>query len=95
MFGHCPQLVVLGRNVISVYPPLNGMTDTFVPILNTIFHPRVRIRRTIDLHIMWSGTHGTQRYRPNHFVPLMPPERVITCRIHRSLVQKTKNQETI
>lgn len=71
---------VVGREIVSVYPAINGMLDKCISILNTILQPRIpgsRNRFKERIYIMWtrlSGTLPRQRnthWLPNHFVPLV------------------------
>jgi hypothetical protein len=71
---------VLGREIMSVYPAMNGMLDKSISILNVVLHPRISTFRNKSkdrLYLMWtrcSGTLPRQRNRtwfPNHFVPLV------------------------
>lgn len=67
---------VVSREIISVYPAINGLFDKCMSILNRAFLPRCEVRQD-PIYIMWSGNLklGEQIWTPNHFVPLMllPP----------------------
>ena len=64
---------VLQRNIVSVYPALNGVLDKIVGILNTTFQPRGKAKgRTV--YILWSSTSFSKTgktWTPNHFAPLL------------------------
>ncbi|MES1921772.1 hypothetical protein MHBO_003303 [Bonamia ostreae] len=64
---------VISRSIKSVYPPVNGILDLSVSILNTVFPPRgLKSRHTVTL--LWfncSLSHIPGKWSPNHFVPLL------------------------
>lgn len=48
---------VLGMNIISVYPPVNGLRDETVRILNITFSPLGKNEESKDkFHILWTNT---------------------------------------
>ena len=64
---------VIGRDIVSIYPTVNGVADKTVPILHTTIEPRNKLSRQ-QLHIMWSSTMSPPPvgiWTPNHFVPLI------------------------
>ncbi len=64
---------VLRREIISIYPVLNGVLDWCVAILNTTFQPRTKATGR-PVYIMWSSTYYPwpgKTWTPNHFVPLL------------------------
>ena len=69
-----PAATVMKRNIVSVYPPVNGHQDRTFSILNKSFSPRVP--GTYDeINILWSGyiaRNSSQTWTPSHFVPLIP-----------------------
>lgn len=44
------------REIVSIYPSLNGVLDWCVAILNTTFQPRTKATGC-PVYIMWSSTH--------------------------------------
>ena len=72
---------VLQRKISSVYPPVNGLLDKTVSILNTTFMPNLdNCTQTPPIFLMWTNVSpprpGTT-WIPNHFVPLLikrPPQ---------------------
>jgi hypothetical protein len=64
---------VLKRDIVSIYPALNGVLDRCVAILNTTFQPRTKPTGR-PIYIMWSSTYypkPKKTWTPNHFVPLL------------------------
>ena len=71
---------VIGREIVSVYPAMNGMLDSCMRILNTVITPRVSLSRNTSrgrVYVLWTRMCGTcpqprdQIWLPNHFVPLI------------------------
>lgn len=65
--------MVLRREIVSIYPALNGVLDWCVAILNTTFKPRTKATGR-PVYIMWSSTYypkPPKMWSPNHFVPLL------------------------
>lgn len=63
---------VIGQPIQSIYPPLNGILDQTVGILNTILKP-TESKSFNPVLIMWTST-GIKRdttWTANHFVPLV------------------------
>jgi hypothetical protein len=53
---------VLGREIMSVYPAMNGMLDKSISILNVVLHPRISTFRNKSkdrLYLMWNRCSGT------------------------------------
>ena len=65
---------VISRSIKSVYPPVNGILDPSVSVLNAVFPPRaLKSRHTVTL--MWSScslSKPSGNWYPDHFVPLLP-----------------------
>ena len=76
---------VLKRDIVSIYPALNGVLDRCVPILNTTFQPRTKPTGR-PVYIMWSSTYypkPKKTWTPNHFVPLLiDPDQVCILYIY-------------
>ena len=74
-------VTVLQREIVSIYPALNGILDKCVSILNTTFQPRTKPTGR-PVYIMWSSTYypkPKKSWTPNHFVPLLiDPDKVCT-----------------
>ena len=72
---------VLGVDIRSVYPPINGMMDISHSLLNFVFSSPESNGVTIP--IMWTGpSSGDELWTPNHFVPIVGKEssiRVVNC----------------
>ena len=73
--------VMLNTRIVSVYPPVNGLMDKTISILNTTFVPQKEsISRRAPLFIMCSSVTppslGT--WTPNPFVPLLLREKPAT-----------------
>ncbi len=54
---------VLKRDIVSIYPTLNGVLDRCVPILNTTFQPRTKSTGH-PVYIMWSSTYYPKPKKP-------------------------------
>ena len=64
---------VIRRDIISVYPRVNGPLDMTARILDTTFSPREKAFRE-PVVIMWTSGSPPQKgksWTPNHFVPLV------------------------
>ena len=64
---------VIRRDIISVYPRVNGPLDMAARILDTTFSPQEKLFRD-PLFIMWTSTSAPQldmTWTANHFVPLV------------------------
>ena len=64
---------VSGCPIQSVYPPMNGILDKTVGILNRTFQP-ISAAKTHDcITVMWTRTQleFSGIWLPNHFLPLM------------------------
>ena len=46
---------VLQRNIKSIYPPVNGLLDKTVSILNTTFTPNPDCSKTPPIFLMWTN----------------------------------------
>ena len=66
---------VIRAPILSVYPPVIGMMDMCVRILNTKFIPGVS-RTCVPVYLMWTYTGQTSAgtWTPNHFVSLLRNE---------------------
>ncbi len=71
---------VIGRDIVSVYPAINGMLDNCVRLLNTIVSPKLgtlRQKCRDRVCVMWTKMAGPfphpqgRIWLPNHFVPLI------------------------
>jgi hypothetical protein len=68
---------VIYREIRSVYPPINGVRDKTIMILDRSYHPRRPLpvkRKPPQVVIMWTSTLRPMKGRmwvPNHFVPLL------------------------
>ena len=70
---------VVGRELVSVYPAMNGLLDNCLGILNTVLVPRIPTSRRSGerIYVMWTRMAGTiphppdRIWTPNHFVPLI------------------------
>ena len=70
---------VIGREIVSVYPAMNGLLDNCLSILNTVIVPRISTSRRKDgrIYLLWTKMVGPiphPRYKtwtPDHFVPLI------------------------
>ena len=76
---------VIGREIVSVYPAINGMLDSCVRVLNTIVSPRIQRsnRRSRDrVYVLWTRMNGPfpqpqgTTWLPNHLVPLIGKDQV-------------------
>ena len=65
---------VLQRQIVSVYPTINGETDEVPRIANTTLSPLNETPKTEPLFILWTRrvSDGSIPWTPTHFVPLMP-----------------------
>ena len=65
---------VIGRPIISVYPPFNGLLDLPARALNTTIEPKNTVNQE-PIYIMWTSTTASpsrdSKWHPNHFVPLI------------------------
>lgn len=83
----CALSTVLKRDIISLYPAINGEEDAAVGILTCDLHPRTR--EYVDsepIRILWTRTQPVASgmfWTPNHFVPLTP--RALTSELHVEL----------
>ena len=59
-----------------MYPTVNGLLDNSIPILNTVFKPRVASKKARPIFFMWAstGSHTRGTWTPDHFVPLLSVE---------------------
>ena len=69
---------VVRRPIMSVYPSVNGPTDSAVHILNATFQPRVGEISNQKVRVLWSSegvdiTSGN--WKPNHFVPIFDEQK--------------------
>ena len=70
---------VVGRELVSVYPAMNGLLDKCLGILNTVLVPTIPTSRRSGerIYVMWTRMAGTiphppdRIWMPNHFVPLI------------------------
>lgn len=71
---------VVGRPVCSVYPPMNGLTDTAFQLLNTRFNPHKKGKFSEPIFILWTNSSKDHQktWVPNHFVPLLRSYRTET-----------------
>ena len=62
---------VIGKNINSIYPPMNGTADRVHNTLHFVIEPEVHSDYT--LYIMWAkqSIHTKGIWTPNHFVPVM------------------------
>ena len=76
---------VIGREIVSVYPAINGMLDQCVRILNTIVSPRIQTQRhrcRDRVYVMWTQIGGCfpqpqgKTWLPDHFVPLIGNDQI-------------------
>jgi hypothetical protein len=67
---------VLKIPIRSVYPSVNGLLDNSIPILNTVFKPRVASKKAQPIFFMWTstGSHTRGTWTPDDFVPLLSVE---------------------
>ena len=86
---------VISREIVSVYPAINGMLDQCVRILNIIVSPRMQTlkHRSRDrIYVMWTQMSGCfpqpqgKTWLPDHFVPLIVNDQIPPCRNTSSLV---------
>ena len=81
--------MVLRREIVSIYPSLNGVLDWCVAILNRTFQPRTKATGR-PVYIMWSSTYYPKTgytWTPNQFVPLLiDPDQVCICEQSKHLV---------
>ena len=67
---------VLNRTIVSVYPPVNGLLDNTIPILNKVFitaNKDLKSKRR-PIFVMWRSCQApvpSKTWHPNHFVPLL------------------------
>ena len=64
---------VIGREVFSIYPPVNGLLDMYAASLTTVFQPFTG-ESGVRITLMWTRMreHKGQIWTPDHFVPLLP-----------------------
>ena len=62
---------VIGKNINSIYPPMNGTADRVHNTLHFVIEPDVH--SDYSLYIMWTkqSIHTKGIWTPNHFVPVM------------------------
>ena len=69
--------VMLNTRIVSVFPPVNGLMDKTISILNTTFATKKEGSHRAPIVIMWSSvtppSSGT--WTPDHFVPLLLREK--------------------
>ena len=66
---------VIGRPIRSFYPPINGLFDKSIGILNRDFNPRTSKSLKNPICLLWSNTQpfsGIGTWTPNHFVLMIP-----------------------
>ena len=64
---------VIGFNIVSSYPFVNGLTDKTALVLNTTFMTRNNNAKR-SIHLFWTSSFDPKDrnyWTPNHFVPLM------------------------
>ena len=70
---------VIGREIVSVYPAINGLLDKCLSILNTVLLPRISTSRRCGsrIFLLWTRMAGPipqprgRTWIPDHFVPLI------------------------
>ena len=72
---------VIRRDLVSVYPRVNGPLDRTARILDTTFSPQQKMVNA-PVYVMWTSASPRQldkTWTPNHFVPLVdaPAEDVV------------------
>ena len=76
---------VLEKEIVSVYPPVNGMLDSAVRILSCSFKPRLTKNKKIEkVYVMWTSVEEPEpekTWTPNHFVPLVQIEQDNVCMV--------------
>ena len=74
-YGDILALIALANvieiNVLSVYPPVNGLTDRAFQYLNTTVHPRCGSSKSISITWTYCGATKQPIWTPNHFVALL------------------------
>ncbi|XP_062579479.1 uncharacterized protein LOC134241454 [Saccostrea cucullata] len=65
---------VISRGIKSLYPPVHGLLDPSVSILNCEFLPRA-LQAKYTINILWCSMlkDDDGNWVTNHFVPLLPP----------------------
>ena len=67
----CALSSVLRRDIVCIYPPVNG-NDIPCTILDTTVHPRpARVSDLDPMKLMWTRVQDCIPWSPNHFVPLV------------------------
>ena len=68
---------VIRRDIVSLYPPVNGLTDMYSLTLTTVFKP-MKEESAGQVTLLWArlGPQVGKIWFPNHFVPLIERERV-------------------
>jgi len=76
---------VIDRSLTSVYPPVNGLSDKCLGIVNCKFESRVGKENNLmdEIFLMWTSTIGEtvespRIWLPNHFCPLIKNPQVIS-----------------
>ncbi|CAB4015459.1 Hypothetical predicted protein [Paramuricea clavata] len=70
---------VIGREIVSVYPAINGLLDKCLSILNIVLLPRISTSRRCGsrIFLLWTRMAGPipqprgRTWIPDHFVPLI------------------------
>ena len=70
---------VIGREIVSVYPAMNGLLDNCLSILNTVIVPRISSSTRNDgrIYLLWTKMAGpiphprNKTWTPDHFAPLI------------------------
>ena len=89
---------VIGTKLTSVYPPVSGMLDGSLSILNATFIPRqVTASHNAEVFVMWTSTMPKdkkfQRWNPNHFVPLVLKEQLNLKKDHCETLHKIETKK--
>lgn len=77
---------VIQRPIVSMYPPLNGLGDNCVRILNCTFQPRLSAGKKEAIHILWSSLEMPREghiWTPCHFVPLLQEPVLTVTLVHQ------------
>lgn len=72
---------VVDHPIMSIYPCVNGVKDFYFTQFNTSLNPINTQSSRQTLKVLWTSVFPPSPDRewfPNHFVPLLPPERSYT-----------------
>ena len=94
----CGLATVVGRDIISVYPAVNGPNDAGALILNHVLSPRIRDYQLDTFRVFWTRTSSVQNgglWTPNHFVPLLQVDATVPSSTAQDFTPTTSIEDSV